>query len=130
MSATISGRELGREMPDAVAPFEAASARAADVSAAIEGILSQDLILPPDGFWDRRDANRVAARLPAPDEDLLAALPDGHPLRAAYTLPARFGAAFDESARSRWRAWAICTAAAPSVSTVGARGCAASCSIA
>ncbi len=90
------GRELGREMPDAVAAFETASARAADVSAAIEGILSQDLILPPDGFWDRRDANRVAARLPAPDEDLLAALPDGHPLRAAYTLPARFGAAFDE----------------------------------
>lgn len=90
------GRELGREMPDAAAPFETAAARAAEVSAAIEGILSQDLILPPDGFWDRRDANRVAARLPAPDEDLLAALPDGHPLRTAYTLPARFGAAFDE----------------------------------
>jgi phytoene dehydrogenase-like protein len=89
-------RELAREMPDAAAPFEAAAARAAEVSAAIEGILSQDLILPPDGFWDRRDANRVAARLPAPDEDLLAALPDRHPLRAAYTMPARFGAAFDD----------------------------------
>ena len=90
------GRELAREMPDAAAPFEAAAARAAEVSAAIEGILSQDLILPPDGFWDRRDANRVAARLPAADEDLLSALPDRHPLRAAYTLPARFGAAFDD----------------------------------
>jgi phytoene dehydrogenase-like protein len=90
------GRELAREMPDAAAPFETAAARAAEVSAAIEGILSQDLILPPDGFWDRRDANRVAARLPATDEDLLAALPDRHPLRCAYTLPARFGAAFDE----------------------------------
>jgi len=90
------GRELLREMPDAAAPFETAAARAAEVSTAIEGILSQDLILPPDGFWDRRDANRVAARLPAADEDLLAALPDRHPLRAAYTMPARFGAAFDE----------------------------------
>jgi hypothetical protein len=90
------GRELQREMPDAAAPFETAAARAAEVSAAIEGILSQDLILPPDGFWDRRDANRVAARLPAVDEDLLAALPDGHPLRCAYTLPARFGAAWDD----------------------------------
>ncbi|MGZ3429344.1 MAG: hypothetical protein ACXVCV_21985, partial [Polyangia bacterium] len=89
------GRELAREMPDAAAPFETVSARAAEVSAAIEGILSQDLILPPDGFWDRRDANRVSARLPEPDEDLLAALPDGHPLRAAFTLPALFGAAFD-----------------------------------
>ena len=90
------GRELQREMPDAAGGFEAVSARAAEVSAAIEGILSQDLILPPDGFWDRRDANRVAARLPATDEDLLSALPDGHPLRAAYMLPARFGAAWDE----------------------------------
>ncbi|HEY2744097.1 MAG TPA: hypothetical protein VGL86_05730 [Polyangia bacterium] len=90
------GRELGREMPDVAAAFETASARAAEVSAAIEGILSQDLILPPDGFWDRRDANRVAARLPAQDEDLLAGLPDGHPLRAAYTMPAAFAAAFDD----------------------------------
>ncbi len=90
------GRELGREMPDVAAAFETASARAAEVSAAIEGILSQDLILPPDGFWDRRDANRVAARLPAPDEDLLSALPDGHPLRTAFTMPATFGAAFDD----------------------------------
>jgi hypothetical protein len=91
------GRELAREMPDAAAPFETAAARAAEVSAAIEGILSQDLILPPDGFWDRRDANRVAARLPAPDEDLLSALPADHPLRIAYTMPARFGAAWDDA---------------------------------
>ena len=90
------GRELAREMPDGAAAFETAAARAAEVSAAIEGILSQDLILPPDGFWDRRDANRVAARLPAPDEDLLSALPDKHPLRAAYLMPAHFGAAFDD----------------------------------
>ena len=90
------GRELAREMPDAAAPFEAATARVGEVSAAVEGILSQELILPPDGFWDRRDANRVAARLPAPDEDVLSALAADHPLRAAFTLPAIFGAAFDD----------------------------------
>lgn len=89
-------RELAREMPEAAANFETAAARVAEVSAAVEGILSQELILPPDGFWDRRDANRVAARLPEDDEDPLAALGDGHPLRAAFTLPAVFGAAFDE----------------------------------
>src|SRR4051812_30368965 len=89
------GRELAREMPEVAAAFETVSARAAEVSTAVEGILSQDLILPPDGFWDRRDANRVAARLPEDDEDLLAALPAGHPLRAALTMPALFGAAFD-----------------------------------
>jgi phytoene dehydrogenase-like protein len=89
------GRELAREMPDVATAFETVSARAAEISTAVEGILSQDLILPPDGFWDRRDANRVAARLPGDDEDIMAALPDGHPLRAALTLPALFGAAFD-----------------------------------
>ncbi len=89
-------RELARELPDAAAAFETVAARAAEVSAAVEGILSQELILPPDGFWDRRDANRVAARLPEDDEDLMAALPDGHPLRTALTLPARFAAGFDE----------------------------------
>jgi phytoene dehydrogenase-like protein len=89
-------RELLREAPDAAAAVDAASTRAAEISAAVEGILSQELILPPDGFWDRRDVNRVAARLPAPDEDVLAALGDGHPLRAAFTLPATFGAACDD----------------------------------
>ena len=89
-------RERAREMPDAAAAVETATARVAEVSSAIEAILSQDLILPPDGFWDRRDANRVAARLPAPDEDVLSALGDGHPLRGLFTLPATFGAAFDD----------------------------------
>jgi phytoene dehydrogenase-like protein len=89
-------REIARELGDAQQPFETAAARVADVSQAVESILSQELILPPDGFWDRRDANRVAARLPSPDEDLLAALPDRHPLRAAFTLPAMFGAAWSD----------------------------------
>jgi hypothetical protein len=88
-------RELHRELPDSAAPFEAAAARVAEVSAALESILAQDLILPPDGFWDRRDANRVAARLPADDDDLLASLAADDPMRAAFTLPARFGAAWD-----------------------------------
>jgi hypothetical protein len=90
------GRELARELPDAAAPFETASARAAEISAALESILAQELILPPDGFWDRRDANRVAARLPEDGEDTQAPLPDGHPLRAALSLPAIFGAACDQ----------------------------------
>ena len=106
--------------------FETASARAAEVSAALEGILAQDLILPPDGFWDRRDANRVArAAARRPTRTCWRALPDGHPLRALYTLPARFGADLSTtSARSAWRASPICTGAAPSASTAGARACA------
>jgi phytoene dehydrogenase-like protein len=88
-------RELGRELPDSAGPFEAASARAAEIAGALESILAQDLILPPDGFWDRRDANRVAVRLPEDNEDVLAPLVADDPMRAAFTLPARFGAAWD-----------------------------------
>jgi phytoene dehydrogenase-like protein len=86
------GREIHRELPDALLAFEAASARAAEVSTVLESILAQDLILPPDGFWDRRDANRVGARLPDDGDDLQAALPKDHPLRTLYTMPALFGA--------------------------------------
>jgi phytoene dehydrogenase-like protein len=88
-------REMARELPDSAAGFESAAARVAEVAASLEGILAQDLILPPDGFWDRRDANRVAARLPDDEEDVLAGMPATDPMRAAFTLPARFGAAWD-----------------------------------
>jgi hypothetical protein len=85
-------RDLGRERPDALPAIEAAGARAAEVSATIESILSQDLILPPDGFWDRRDATRVGARLPDDAGDPAAPLDAGDPLRALVALPAAFGA--------------------------------------
>jgi len=83
-------RELARELPDAIGGVDAIAARMAEVSAGIEAILAQDLILPPDGFWDRRDANRVSARLPADEEDVEAGLPADHPLRALHRLPALF----------------------------------------
>jgi hypothetical protein len=63
------GRELARELPDSAPAFEAFSERLGEVSAAVESILNQDLILPAAGFWDRRDANRVGARLPTSEED-------------------------------------------------------------
>src|SRR5262249_15351107 len=63
-------REIQREWPDMRPAVEGAHARLAEVSSALEGILAQDLILPPDGFWDRRDVNRVGARLPDGNEDL------------------------------------------------------------
>jgi phytoene dehydrogenase-like protein len=83
-------REIARERPDAVAELDALIARIAETSTALESILAQDLILPPEGFWDRRDANRVGARLPDDDVDLGAPLPADHPLRAMLRLPAAF----------------------------------------
>jgi hypothetical protein len=85
------GREVARELPEAQAPLETANARIAEISQAVESILAQDLILPPDGFWDRRDANRVGARLPDDDSDPSAPLPPDHPLRLLHRLPALFG---------------------------------------
>jgi phytoene dehydrogenase-like protein len=83
-------REIAREMPSASAEFEALSTRMGEISSALEAILSQDLILPPEGFWDRRDASRVGARLPDDATDLAAPLGPDHPLRALVRLPAAF----------------------------------------
>lgn len=83
-------REVGRELPEALGWLETAGARLRQVSDTVESIVGQDLILPPDGFWDRRDASRVGARLPASGEDLEAPLPPDHPLRLLHKLPALF----------------------------------------
>jgi phytoene dehydrogenase-like protein len=85
------GRELARELPDAAMAFDQAAQRLGEVSAAVESILSQDLILPADGFWDRRDASRVGARLPADDDELQNPIPVGHPLRTLFAVPTQFG---------------------------------------
>ena len=83
-------RELARELPQSVGEYEALAAKMGEISNALESILAQDLILPPEGFWDRRDASRVGARLPDDDGDLAAPLAPDHPLRALVRLPAAF----------------------------------------
>jgi hypothetical protein len=85
-----AAREIARELPDAGGDFDALSAKLGEISSALEAILGQDLILPPEGFWDRRDANRVGARLPDDETDVAAPLPPDHPLRALARLPAAF----------------------------------------
>jgi len=80
------GRELQRELPDEAAPLEAWLGRAAEVSSTLESLLAQDVTLPPDGFWDRRDLKRIAAQLPPDGEG---AAPDGEAGMLAQ-LPARF----------------------------------------
>ncbi|HZS38155.1 MAG TPA: hypothetical protein VFF06_15060, partial [Polyangia bacterium] len=88
-------REVGRELPDALAALEAGAAKLNEVSSALESILGQDLILPPDGFWDRRDVSRVGARLPDDAADLETLAPE-HPLRALNRLPAAFACDLSE----------------------------------
>src|SRR5439155_26196547 len=71
-------REVARELPDAAGEFDTLSNKMREISNSLEAILNQDLILPPEGFWDRRDANRVGARLPDDETDLGAPLPPDH----------------------------------------------------
>ncbi len=88
---------IEREAPGSAAACERAQARARETSAAIDAILQEEVMLPPDGFWDRRDGKRVAARLPDDDTDLLGDLLGGLSAPAAalvrdlQRLPARFG---------------------------------------
>jgi hypothetical protein len=89
------GRELDRELPDARTALEFFFARAADVSRVLEPVFGQDIAFPPDGFFEKREIPRLAARPPLASEPLLPDLPAGHPARAFVTLPAAFSGSAD-----------------------------------
>ncbi len=61
-------RELERELPEQAVASAAFTARAHELSATLEKLLSQEVTIPPDGFWDRRDLKRIATQLPS-DQD-------------------------------------------------------------
>jgi hypothetical protein len=84
------GRELQRELPGERAALEGYFARAAEVSRVIEPILGQNLMFPPEGFFERHEVARSDRRLPGSDEDLLPGVPMGHAARALCSLPAAF----------------------------------------
>jgi hypothetical protein len=90
--AEALGRELGREFGADRVAIEAALARVAETSAIVDPVLSTDITLPPDGFWERREMGRLESLLPKRGTDLLAPLPAGHPMRAVVQAPgALFG---------------------------------------
>jgi phytoene dehydrogenase-like protein len=81
------GRELSREFSGERAAIEAALARVAQTSALVEPLLSTEITLPPDGFWERREVGRLESLLPRRGTDLLAPLPATHPMRAVVAVP-------------------------------------------
>jgi hypothetical protein len=85
-------RELAREAPDDQANVEAVAARLAEQSAAVDAMLAGDPMIPPDGFWDRREATRLGQKLPSLEGDPLAPLDEEHDLRPLFMAPAIFGA--------------------------------------
>jgi len=87
-------RELAREFPAEAATITQALGRLQDTSGILEPLLGQDLTLPPDGFWERREVARVENQLPRATTDLLAPLPADHPLRAGLTALAALTTGF------------------------------------
>ncbi|MCG5054342.1 MAG: hypothetical protein KA712_15365 [Myxococcales bacterium] len=83
--------------PEALSAFEAALSNLALVNTRLDPILGSDLTLPPAGFWERREVARFQGQLPRNDTDLLAPLPQQHPLRAALTAAAALGCRFAPS---------------------------------
>lgn len=67
------------------------------VNSRLEPILGSDVTLPPAGFWERREVSRFEGQLPRNDVDLLAPLPQHHPLRAVLTAVAALGCRFAPS---------------------------------
>jgi hypothetical protein len=78
-------RELAREFPGEKDAILAACDRAGEVSRVLDPVLGQDVSLPPEGFWERRELGRSEPRLP--EGDLVPGVPDGHPARALLALP-------------------------------------------
>ena len=89
---------LEREAAGALPVWEQLRKGLSETSLALESILAEEVMLPPDGFWDRRDGKRVASRLPDDTSDPVAAAVAGLDARTAaivrglIELPARFHA--------------------------------------
>ncbi len=99
-SPELFARELDREFPAEREQIERLCERAAEFSRGLETILAQEICLPPEGFWERRELARAAPLAPAADEDLLPGLAPDHPVRALIALPAAFSLGVDPRAAS------------------------------
>ncbi|HEX2571430.1 MAG TPA: hypothetical protein VH877_17860 [Polyangia bacterium] len=85
-------REVARELPEDVGHLEAWIAAAQPVNAMLDTVLMNEVLLPPESFWDRRDLKRIATQLPRDEAGLLATLPPGRPIRSLLSLPVGFAA--------------------------------------
>ena len=121
-------REVARELPDEAGRLEAWVAAAQPVNAVLDTVLMNEVLLPPESFWDRRDLKRIATQLPRDEAGLLAALPAGSPLRALIALPVSFATHLKDPGASPTRAWESNTGPGHGASKGAAKPCARSCS--
>ena len=86
----LFARELGRELGGEKEAIEAFLGRAQEISKVLEPVLGQDISVPPEGFWERRELKYSDAKLQAMSGDPLPGIPDDHAARALLAAPAAF----------------------------------------
>lgn len=90
------GREVEREFPEVRRPVEDLMARITREMEAIDRALTNDLVIPPETFFERREVAGATAHLAGLEgADLLATLPEAHPFRLVAHAPLRFADAMD-----------------------------------
>jgi phytoene dehydrogenase-like protein len=89
--APVFAREIDREFPAVRRVVDDLYAELARTNAAADAAFERDAVLPPGGFWERRETARVLATLPWLDgADFLAEFPRDHAFRNVVATPARF----------------------------------------
>jgi len=85
--------ECRREFPDATRAIEAFYARLETLDARLDEFLTEDLPLPPDGFFERRRFQRAAVQNPfgpfGEGRALWGEIPENHPFRLAVRSQVR-----------------------------------------
>lgn len=85
--AAAAERELGLEART-VEDFRAlVAARGAEMDAAVQ----KDVVIPPGGFWERRESIRALGSVFEGGAEIFAGIDAEHPLRRVVSLPAEFG---------------------------------------
>ncbi len=92
--AVAFGKEIDRELSAARRSVGELYVALAEANAAADAVFEKDLVFPPGGFWERREAARWTAAMPYfeadPAFDIAPETPTGHPFRAVLETPARF----------------------------------------
>ena len=92
--ATFFGREIDREFPGIRRVVDEFYAELARTCSLADSAFERDVVLPPGGFWERRETDRALASLPHLQDtaggDLLAEFSRDHPYRGVIEIAARF----------------------------------------
>ena len=84
----LRAHELARALPAEATAIRAHLGRCDETARLLDPLFGEDLTLPPDGFWARRELARIEPRLPRSLDDLFPGLPAGAPGRLVSLAPA------------------------------------------